>query len=79
MQFLSLVLLQSLVAPTWINTSEPHVQVPAVPQDQCGEDKLCPPGLFCNESSCVCAKGYPRDLVKCNGTNLLALGCVCHF
>ena len=77
MQFLSLVLLQSLVAPTWINTSEPHVQVPAVPQEQCGEDKLCPPGLFCNESSCVCAKGYPRNLVKCNGTNLLALGCVC--
>ena len=70
-QFLSLVI---LVAPTRINTSAPHVQVPP---DQCDEDKLCPPGLFCKESSCVCAKNYPRDLVKCNGTNLLALGCVC--
>ena len=57
--------------------SSPTMSLSTHPQDQCGEDKLCPPGLFCNESSCVCAKGYPRDLVKCNGTDLLALDCVC--
>ena len=55
----------------------PSLTLSTHPQDQCGEDKLCPPGLFCNESSCVCAKGYPRDLVKCNGNSLLALDCVC--
>ena len=57
--------------------SSPAMSLSTHPQDQCGEDKLCPPGLFCNESSCVCAKGYPRDLVKCNGNSLLALDCVC--
>ena len=61
----------------WINTSVPQVKVPSVPQDQCGEDKLCPLGFFCSERSCVCAKEYPFDYVKCNGTNLLALDCIC--
>ena len=61
----------------WINISAPRVKVPPVPQDQCGEDVLCPPGLFCIENSCVCAEEYPNDVVKCNGTNLLVLDCSC--
>ena len=65
------------VAGERVLASSPTMSLSTYPQDQCGEDKLCPPGLFCNESSCICAKGYPRDLVKCNGTNLLALDCVC--